>query len=324
MLTTSLRLKVCPRYVREFALLCFVLLLSVAAAQAQTAITSVNVYRQTNGNPPGYIVEINGTNLLAPVTPQIIVFPSSGVTTTPLSMTAALIRVSLAVPADYVPAEVVLSYVGAPAVSQTLIKNFCDPKVDVKSEMFYVPQEQVAKKYGHGVAAFFDVIQVSVVNKCALPVLIPLAGVAINYGTKRPAYPFSLDHVTSIYSNDRQFSGPRAIFFNSVLAAATIGSAIQPFFGHGFAQGVAILGGGFTQASAAIWKDLSAEQLQNLTSQSFQSTEQVGPNGGALQKNLFVPKKAKKDTALAESFRTETVGLEMQIIPVLTPTTPKS
>jgi hypothetical protein len=53
---------------------------------------------------------------------------------------------------------------------------------------------------------------------------------------------------------------------------------------------VSIFGGEFTQASATIWKDLSAEQLQNPASQSYQSTQQVGPHGGSLQKYIFSSK----------------------------------
>jgi hypothetical protein len=98
---------------------------------------------------------------------------------------------------------------------------------------------------------------------------------------------FSLDHVTSVFSADRKLTGRRAIYFNTVQAAATIGSAIEPFLAKSFTQAVAILGGGFTTASKEIFVDMSAEQLQNLTSQSFGATEQVASHG-SLQKFIFV------------------------------------
>lgn len=112
---------------------------------------------------------------------------------------------------------------------------------------------------------------------------------------------FSLDHVTSIYSADRKLTGKRAIYFNTVLALATIGSAVEPFFAPGFTKGVAILGGGFTTASKEIFVDMSAEQLQNLTSQSFGSTEQVASHG-SLQKFVFIRRneKCKKQTIETE------------------------
>jgi hypothetical protein len=98
---------------------------------------------------------------------------------------------------------------------------------------------------------------------------------------------FSLDHVTSIFSTDRKLTGRRAIYFNSLQALATIGSAVEPFLAKSFTQGVAILGGGFTTASKEVLVDMSAEQLQNLTSQSFGATEQVASHG-SLQKFIFV------------------------------------
>jgi hypothetical protein len=104
--------------------------------------------------------------------------------------------------------------------------------------------------------------------------------------------PLSLDHVTSIYSTDRKLTGRRAIYFNSLLAAVTLAGSIEPFFGKSFgrvyAQGVSIAGGAFTTASKEVFIDMSAEQLQNIVSQSFNSTEQVGPSG-SLQKFVFLP-----------------------------------
>lgn len=99
--------------------------------------------------------------------------------------------------------------------------------------------------------------------------------------------------MTTVFSYDRAFSGPRAVFFNIFQAATTVGAAVEPFLASGFTQGVSIFGGGFTQGVSQIWKDMSATQLQNLTSQAFQGTEQVGPNGGFLQKDIFLPKTNK-------------------------------
>jgi hypothetical protein len=111
---------------------------------------------------------------------------------------------------------------------------------------------------------------------------------------------YSLDHVTSIYSADRKLTGRRAIYFNTVQALATIGSAVEPFLAHGFTQAVAILGGGFTTASKEILVDMSAEQLQNLTSQSFESTEQIASHG-SLQKFVFVRRNEKCKNSTVEA-----------------------
>jgi len=315
-----------PRHTLWLAMLGFLPLISPGQAFCQSAaITVVNVYTQTAGNPPALVVEVIGANLLSPEPPRVLVFPSQGATVTVLDTSATAIRIEVTAPLGYTLSEVALSYSNG-MVTKAATKTVC-AKTDVQQLFFYIPESQVEKKYGHGVARSFDVIQVSVVNKCALPVLIPLAGIYWNGGTTQPpSYPLSLDHVTSIYSNNRQFSGPRAVYFNVVQAMATLGSAIEPFFGPGFTQGVAILGGGFTQASATIWKDLSAEQLQNLTTQSYQATEQIGPNGGSLQKFIFFPieKKTKVDkTKTYNKNRFSTAAgtpltLHMEIIPVIT------
>ena len=132
--------------------------------------------------------------------------------------------------------------------------------------------------------------------------------------------PYSLDHVTSVYSTDRKLTGTRAIFFNSLQAAAAVGSAIEVFFGHGFTQGVSILGGGFTTAAQDVLKDMSTDQLQNLTSQSFGSTEQVAANGGPLQKFIFVRKGKKNKTVPGgvseDDLKKGNFRLVLEIIPV--------
>jgi hypothetical protein len=67
---------------------------------------------------------------------------------------------------------------------------------------------------------------------------------------------------------------------------------VQPFFGPGFTQGVAIWGGGFTQAASTIFKDMSAEQLQNLATDAFGDSEQIGANIGSLSKSAFISRLA--------------------------------
>jgi hypothetical protein len=171
-----------------------------------------------------------------------------------------------------------------------------------------VPKPQAGNKYGNGVAKNFHAIQISIVNQCPMAIVVPLAGISV--ATDDPPAPddkdcqenaslvaFSLDHVTSIFSADRKLTGRRAIYFNTVQALATLGSAIEPFLARGFTQGVSILGGGYTTASKELLVDMSAEQLQNLTSQSFGSTEQVASQG-SVQKFVFVRRneKCKKST----------------------------
>ena len=295
------------------------------AASGQAAITKATIFKQIDtGDSLGFVVKIEGTNLTSPENPRVLLLPSTGVDSPGVpTYSGTLITMSFTAASTYVPLEVTLSYSTGP-VAKAVTGTECAPNVDVSKSYLLEPEDQVAKKYGHGVSKNFDVIQISVVNKCPIPVLVPLAGISVASSTP-PLHPFSLNHVTSIFSNDRAFSGPRAVFFNIVQGAVTLGSAIEPFFASGFTKGVAIAGGGFTQGAATIWKDLSAEQLQNLTAQSFQATEQISANGGSLQKSVFIPRTKKKiNEALKKSLAVRRgVGslddlITLQVIPILT------
>jgi hypothetical protein len=299
----------------------------------QATITAVNVYKQTTpaGKQTAFIIEVQGTVLeTAAEQPRVLVFPATGVTVTILDHSPTVIHAVIVAPLNYEPAEISLSY-QANTLPKSLVKTACTDD-DVKKAFFYVPPSQAKEKYGTGVGKNFHVIQISIVNNCVLPVLIPLAGIYVTTAGDALAdriYPFSLDHVTSIFSYDRQFSGRRAVYFNILQGLATVGSAVEPFFASGFTKGVSIFGGAYTQASLTIWKDMTAEQLQSLTSQSYQATEQVGPNGGSLQKFIFLPisredkqatKKAKRSVqaSFASQWAKSQLNVKMQVIPVLT------
>jgi hypothetical protein len=279
-----------------------------APAVAAPHVDTVTVFQQTplstaQKGTPTFVLEISGTGLdtVNMANLRILVFPSSGVgdvTSLSRSSDNTKIFAQFTAPANYTLQEVALSVTGTSFVSFNLGTQACDFGKAVVVQPQIVSQSQSKTKYGNGVAANFHAIQISLVNECSVPVIVPLAGISItDFGQNTDAscsetgsgnmVPFSLDHVTSIYSANRKLTGARAIYFNSLQALATLGSAIQPFFAHGFAQGVAILGGGFTTASKEISIDMSTEQLQNITAQSFGATEQVSP-GGSLQKFIFI------------------------------------
>jgi hypothetical protein len=272
-----------------------------------------------------------------------------------------ILRAQFSAPASYVLQQVTLSY-AASSLSYTITTAKCETGTNVSSEYAFVSQDQVKNKYGNGVAKNFHVIQLSIVNQCPVSIIVPLAGIRIvpqitvaatgqttaltkgggventpaspsgELGTGTPMVksaipsstivPYSLDHVTSVYSTDRKLTGRRAIFFNSLQAVATLGSAIEPFFGHGFTQAVSIWGGGFTNAAQTIFKDMSPEQLQNIASQSFGSAEQLGP-GGSLSKFLFIPRKLK-NTAAQQALMNGNVEVKFIVIPALTSSDAKS
>jgi len=285
-------------------------IVSVAVFPQATSITSQTASTQD------FVLEITGTGFagIADISKvYIAVLPAAGVTPSPIpvlsrSLDNSKILAQFTAPSNYALEEIALS-TGSNLLSFSTGALSCDFKSKVKLIPQMVPKSQAGDKYGNGVAKNFYAVQISIVNECPMAIVVPLGGISVA-ANDVPAstdadeckengtlVAFSLDHVTSIYSADRKLTGRRAIYFNTVQALATIGSAVEPFFAPGFTKAVAILGGGFTTASKDIFVDMSAEQLQNLTSQSFGSTEQVASHG-SLQKFIFIRRseKCKKDT----------------------------
>jgi len=169
-------------------------------------------------------------------------------------------------------------------------------------------QKQTAYQFGGGIAKNFYAVQLSIVNKGSVKVQVPLASIQAEvewfaggdrspipkkYYREGPATvaPIPLAGAVSYFSTYRQFAGKRAILFNTLQGLTTIGSAVQLFFGPGFAQGVGIAGGGFRQGLGQIIQDLSEQQLANLTSQSFESIETVSGKGGSIEKVIFIQRR---------------------------------
>lgn len=331
------------------------------AAQAIPKVTGIAQFNPASSNgsttTQSFMLQISGQDLPS-TTPQVILFPAVNPAPTILSQTATEVMVSFTAPSTFAVQQAVLSYPNiAPVFSQTLAPVTCDTNKDISATFQLIDDNHAKTTFGVGVSKHFLVIQISMVNHCALPITIPLASITIlnrsqpdsvcstppsgaarsekttppsnesgsttesqnsfhvsigagqnlNLGlilTPLNPYitPSSLGFVTSFYTSDKQVTGRRAIFFNSVSAAAALGSAIQPFFGHGFAEGVAILGGGFTTAAQAIYKDQSAQQLQALTSESFGNAEQLAAHNGSLQKYLYVPSDPSLKCALNHNF----------------------
>jgi hypothetical protein len=281
-----------------------------------------------------FVLEIKGTGLssIDMNNVHIAVLPATGVTSIQVlsrSLDNSKILAQFTAPANYALEEVALS-AGSAFVTFSTGTSACEFKTKVKLTPQIVPKSQAGNKYGNGVAKNFHVVQLSIVNECPMAIVVPLGGISVSTPHQATASPddactekgalvaFSLDHVTSIFSADRKLTGRRAIYFNTVQALATLGSAVEPFFAHGFTQGVAILGGGFTTASKELLVDMSAEQLQNLTSQSFGSTEQVASHG-ALQKFVFVRRNEKcKKSPVETDLNTGQFSVNWELSPAST------
>lgn len=318
---------------------------SVAAIRAQTAsttpkITSVatfsgpSTHNDKDNSQITYIIEITGTNFdkIPDLTKaRIIPFPSTGVSSVSIisrSTDGTNLIAQFAAPVSYVLGEIAL-YDGTNIISGSTTTSVCD-KAELSVSPLIVPFKQAKTLYGDGIGSNFYAIDINIVNHCQMPIDVPLAGIQIQAAggqtdgkdcTVKPNLssnltPFPLAHLTSIYTQDRKLTGTRAKYFNALQAAATLGSGIQPFFGPGFTQAVAIFGGAFTTASKEIFIDMSSEQLQNLTSQSFGSVEQLQANGGSLQKKVFIsriPDCVKKHKNDPNSFDANITGNNFQV-----------
>jgi hypothetical protein len=272
---------------------------------------------------------------------RVLVFPATGlgrVEVLSRSDDNKKILAQFSAPRGYKLAQAALSLTDDSFVTFDTGSQPCDFERNVILNPQYIRHDQAKTKYGNGVASNFNVIQVSIVNKCSIPIVVPLAGITVTStqsladlakklenlstptkgceeATVSQMVPLSLDHVTSIYSANRKLTGARAIYFNSIQALATLGSAIEPFFGSGFTKGVAILGGGFTTASKELSVDMSSEQLQNITAQSFGNTEQVSAAGSLPPKFLFIPRdKHCKQSTLENDIRVGNFRVNAQIM----------
>ena len=76
--------------------------------------------------------------------------------------------------------------------------------------------------------------------------------------------------------------------------------ALGPFVWPGFKDAHVAFTGGLVPGIRRGLGDLSGEQLQNLTAQSWQSAEVVSANGGSIEKFVFFP---RGDQVFAAGFR---------------------
>jgi hypothetical protein len=168
-------------------------------------------------------------------------------------------------------------------------------------------EEQAKVLLGRGVANHFIVCQLSVVNHGKSDLVVPLAAIQVEVewlrgrasgaSTLRPdpryfiegpatVAPLPLASVSAYFGNDQK-TGWRSTFFNVLTGVATMAAALVPLSGPALKDAQVVFTGGFVPAAGQVWVDLSAQQLENLTSLSWESTETV-PAGGSVQGYIFI------------------------------------
>ena len=162
---------------------------------------------------------------------------------------------------------------------------------------------------GKGVADHFYVLQLSVVNNGEKKVAIPLAAIQAEVewirGTspkKDVAFvegpptlaPIPLADVSSYFDAYQKVKGFRAHLFNGLDAATVMATALVPFAGPSLKDAEVFFSGGFVPGVRKAWGDLSSQQLQNLTSLSWESSETLPAKGGSMEKLIYIQKRSQE------------------------------
>ena len=199
---------------------------------------------------------------------------------------------------------------GDPAVAPpvTSLASFpIGPQKDARLEYRYtvLDPEDASKLFGFGVGDNFYVLQLSVVNNSDKKLVVPLSSIqaevewsyadekeeggrTILYDEGPPTLsPLKLAAVTSYFDTFQKTKGKKARLFNILDGVGTLAASLVPVFGRGLERGNSIMSGGLIPGLHKAWGDLSSQQLQNLTSMSWDSVEEI-PAGGSTEKFIYI------------------------------------
>ena len=220
-----------------------------------------------------------------------------------LSIRRNAVSVTQTVKSDKVTGQISEAVETVYALSQTI---GAQPNPNLSYSYSILDTESATPLFGAGVAQNFYVVKLSVVNNGSKKVSIPLASIQAEAewarGTDRPkrdnvveyyegpptVSPVPLAAVSAYFSSDYKVTGGRARFFNALDGVTTLAAAIVPFAGPGFKAGNAVFTAGFVPGVHKFVGDLSDQQLQTLTGQSWQSSETIAANGGSVDKFVYI------------------------------------
>ncbi|HKU77535.1 MAG TPA: hypothetical protein VJR02_26705 [Pyrinomonadaceae bacterium] len=165
-------------------------------------------------------------------------------------------------------------------------------------------QNDATRMFGSGVGQNFYVIELVVVNNGKKKVAVPLGMIQAEiewlYGVSRDKKdfyeegpptipPLPLGSVSSYFDAFQKTEGKWAKVFNILDGATILGASLVPVFGRNIERPVAILSGGLIPGMKRAVGDLSSQQLQNLTTMSWEGIEEILP-GGSKQKYVYIPR----------------------------------
>ena len=184
----------------------------------------------------------------------------------------------------------------------------------------------VRQLLGDGIADNFFVIEVAVVNDGAKKVAIPLAGMQADVewlygGVSKPApagasdlvpesgfkpgffvegpptlAPIPMATVSAYFGASKKNGERRVKTFNILEGITTLITSIVPFGGPALKDAEVVFSGGFIPGLRHAWGDLTDQQLQNLTTLSWQNSETLAASGGSLEKLVYIQKGQQFDS----------------------------
>jgi hypothetical protein len=223
-----------------------------------------------------------------------------------LTVTKEVEKVEQAVKADAISAAV---EVKGPATFTAAQSIGPKPDPNLTYEYTVLDFEGAKSQLGSGVADNFYVLQLSVVNHGKKKVSIPLASIQAEvewrYGDGKVVHrvkefymagpptlaPMPLAAVSAFFGMYQKSEGRRVRVFNILDGITTLATALVPFTAPAFKDAEVVLSGGFIPGLRQAWVDLSAQQLQNLTSLSWETSETVASNGGSIEKFIYIQRK---------------------------------
>jgi hypothetical protein len=221
--------------------------------------------------------------------------------------------VSVSVTSEDPASEPIKSAHATAATPKTTSKTYIDsfaigPKKDPNLEYRYtvLDQEDASELFGFGVGKNFYVLQLSVINNLNKKLVVPLSSieaeiewaykeeedskgvVTTSFDEGPPTLsPLKLSAITSYFDTFQKTKGKKARLFNVLDGVVTLGASLVPVFGKGLERGTTIMSGGLIPGLRKAWGDLSSQQLQNLTSMSWDSVEEI-PANSAKEKFVFI------------------------------------
>jgi hypothetical protein len=200
-------------------------------------------------------------------------------------------------------AAVIKGFVKSPQTY--LIAHDVGLKRDKNLEYRYtvLKKDDADRLFGSGVGQHFYVLELSVLNNGDKKIAVPLSSIQAEiewaYGDgpegsktiyeEGPATlsPMPLGAISGYFDAYQKVKGKKALLFNTLDGLTILAAAMVPVFGRNIERPVTILSGGLIPGLRKTFGDLSGQQLQNLTSMSWENVEEV-PAGAGINKFVYI------------------------------------